>query len=122
MENGKIETGYIAKWKTYPTNETKIRVCRPGPLGTPKELQEAAQSGKITWESFEIRYLTHIIMKDESLEALKNIARLVTAGQNVRLMCYEKEAPCHRFTLKRALDEFIAHADLPGGLEGRTQQ
>ncbi len=99
-----IETGYIAKWKDYPTDEIKIRVARPGPLGVPKKLWKLAKENKISWHEYEIMYLLHVLTDKKASEKLFEIARLLQDGKTVRLICYEKNPPCHRFTLKKALE------------------
>jgi len=100
----KLLEGYIAKWKSYPTDEVKIRVCRPGPLGTPKDLGKLWEDKKIDWDEFELRYLLHVMMNDKARDALAKIVLMLRQGQTVRLICYEKNPPCHRFTLKKAIE------------------
>lgn len=99
-----LKEGYIAKWNEYPIDEVKIRVCRPGPLGTPKDLAKLWTDQKITWDEFEMRYLLHVMMNKEARDALAEIVLMLKQGQTVRLLCYEKEPPCHRFTLKMAIE------------------
>jgi len=102
-----LKTGYIAKWNEYPTDEVKIRVCRPGPLGTPKDLGKLWTDQKITWDEFELRYLLHVMMNKKAHQRLMEILAMLKEGKTVRLMCYEREAPCHRFTLKNMLEVFL---------------
>lgn len=99
-----LKEGYIANWKNYPTDEVKVRVARPGPLGTPKELGKRWTDGKIEWHDFELEYLLHVMTDDKALTMIMEILAMLKAGKTVRLMCYEKKAPCHRFTLKKAIE------------------
>jgi len=107
-----ILEGYIAKWNEYPTDEVKVRVARPGPLGVPKKLWQLAKDKKITWEEYEMRYLVHVIMNDKARNKLLEVAQMLKEGKTVRLMCYEKNPPCHRFTLKNVL-EILLDKELP---------
>jgi len=100
----KLKEGYIAAWKTYPTDEIKVRVARPGALGTPKDLWKLGTTNKISWHDFEIRNLMHVMTDEKAHDKLMEILKLLKEGKTVRLMCYEKNPPCHRFTLKKALE------------------
>lgn len=105
-----LKEGYIGNWRNYPTDEIKIRVARPGALGTPKDLGQKWKDKKITWDEFERRYLLHVMMNKKPHEKLMEIVKLLKEGKTVRLMCYEKNPPCHRFTLKNALEIFLKRA------------
>lgn len=94
-----LKEGYIAKWKEYPRDEIKIRVARPSVLAPSEELLRDWKEGRITWEEYERRFREEILSNPKAVEKLKEIKRLLDEGKDVRLMCYEKNPPCHRFIL-----------------------
>ena len=93
-----IKEGYIANWHKYPKNEIKIRVARPSILAPSKKLWNDYKQGKITWYVFENCFLEEILNNPKALLKLREIAE-ISKTQDVRLMCYEKSYPCHRFLL-----------------------
>lgn len=106
-EKMSVKEGYIGNWKNYPKDEIKVRVARPGPLGVPKDLWKLWEAKKIRWEEYERRYLMHVMTDDRAYAQLKEIMRVLKQGKTIRLMCYERMGPCHRFTLKEALESFL---------------
>lgn len=102
--NQHLKEGYIANWKNYPKNEIKIRVARPSILAPSNELLEDWKKGKITWEEYEKRLKEEIYSNPKAVERLKEIKKLVET-KDVRLICYEKKPPCHRFTLITMIEE-----------------
>ena len=93
-----IKEGYIANWHKYPKDEIKIRVARPSILAPSRQLLEDYKHGKLTWEEYEKRFLEEILNNPKALLKLREIAE-ISKTQDVRLMCYEKTYPCHRFLL-----------------------
>lgn len=121
---GELREGYIAKWKKYPTDETKIRVARPSVLAPSKHLLNAfmdikkafmvtgvseIESRKIAWSSigYKRRYIFQLLCSLEAQMKLRQIVDLLKSGHNVRLICYEKEPPCHRFILMDIIREMV---------------
>lgn len=102
--NQHLKEGYIAKWNNYPESDIKIRVARPSILAPSKELLEDWKEGKITWKEYERRLREEIFSNPKAVDRLKEIKKLV-ATKDVRLMCYEKNPPCHRFTLITMIEE-----------------
>ncbi len=99
-----LKEGYIANWKNYPESDIKIRVARPSILAPSKELLKNWKEGKITWKEYESRLKEQIFSNPKAVVRLSEIKKL--AGRNVvRLMCYEKKPPCHRFTLMKMINE-----------------
>jgi len=96
--------GYIAKWREYPESEVKIRVAYPSVLAPSKQLLKAWKEGKITWEEYEHRFREEILSNPVAVRKLKEIAEL-SEKRNVRLICYEKNPPCHRFILIKLINE-----------------
>ena len=90
--------GYIAQWKNYPKDEIKVRVARPSILAPSKELFNEMKEGLITLASFEERFTKQIRENPEAMMALRHYAA-ISKTQDVRLICYEKNPPCHRFIL-----------------------
>jgi uncharacterized protein YeaO (DUF488 family) len=93
-----LKEGYIGNWKNYPKDEIKIRVARPSILGPSKELLKDFKSEKIDWAGFEERFRKEILANPVALEKLREIKKLAEKT-DVRLICYEKNPPCHRFIL-----------------------
>ena len=99
-----IVEGYIAVWNKYPLDEVKIRVARPSVLGPSKRLLDDWKAGRITWAQYEERFIDEIESSPKAQEKLDEIVRLAKK-QTVRLLCYEKNPPCHRFILIEMLSE-----------------
>ena len=107
-----IETGYFAQKKNYPESDTLICVSRKYPwfidrldmvwlseLAPSQELLDDWKKGSITWEEYEYRYREE--MKDPFRQ--KFIRSLNRDDMTYRLMCWEKDPPCHRFILKELI-------------------
>lgn len=103
-----IKEGYIAKWKKYPKNEIKIRVARPSILAPSKKLLKDYKEGKINWQEYSKRYYEEIFGNPKAIEKIKEIAK-ISLNKDVRLICYEKEYPCHRFLLMEIILFFQVH-------------
>lgn len=99
-----LKEGYIGNWKSYPKDEIKIRVARPSVLAPSKELLRDWKEGKISWAEYERRFRAEIMSNPKAMEKLRDIKRLAEK-KDVRLMCYEKNPPCHRFILMEMIKE-----------------
>jgi uncharacterized protein YeaO (DUF488 family) len=101
--------GYLAKLKSYPENECKIIVTRTAHsiLAPSKELFEDYKNGKIDWEEYEKRFRKEIYANPQAIDYLKRLS-LFAKTCNVRLICYEKKYPCHRFILMDMISEIEA--------------
>jgi uncharacterized protein YeaO (DUF488 family) len=99
--------GYLANLKNYPEDEIKIIVTRTANsvLAPSWGLLNDYKNGKIDWNQYEKRYVNEIARKEAVMEML----RIVTLSKtnNVRLICYEKKPPCHRFILLRVIDGVV---------------
>ena len=93
-----LKEGYIGKWKNYPEDEVKVRVARPSVLGPSLELLKDWKEGKIDWEEYTRRFRKEILSNPKALAKLREIKKLAKE-KDVRLICYEKNPPCHRFVL-----------------------
>jgi uncharacterized protein YeaO (DUF488 family) len=85
-------------WNILPPDAVKIRVARPSVLSASKELFTDYKTGRITWQEFETRFRTEITTNPKALAELKRLKTL-SQQQDVYLICYEKNPPCHRFIL-----------------------
>lgn len=93
-----LKEGYIGKWKKYPKDEVKVRVARPSVLAPSKELLRDWKEGEIDWAEYERRFREEILNNPKAVAKLKEIKKLAEE-KDVRLICYEKNPPCHRFIL-----------------------
>lgn len=131
MKKGELKEGYIAKWNEYPEHEIKIRVARPHVLapsaillnsymnakanfliygeGTPPKHVTDQEARELAWKAshYEERFRAQILSNNRALFLLGYIMGLVDSGQTVRLICYEKEPPCHRFVLIKMIEEMM---------------
>ena len=110
-----IETGYFGNLKNYPENDMFIVVSRYYPrwvrkglpfhpeLAPSKELLDDWKTGGLGWKAYESRYRKEM----QSKESQETITDLAWASQcdDFRLLCYEKNPPCHRFILKDLIEE-----------------
>lgn len=93
-----MKEGYIGKWKKYPKDEVKVRVARPSVLAPSKGLLKDWKEGKIDWTEYERLFRAEILNNPKAVGKLKAIKKLAEE-KDVRLICYEKNPPCHRFIL-----------------------
>lgn len=112
-----VEEGYFGNFKNYPQNEMFIVVSRYYPrwlrkglifrpeLAPSKGLLDDYKTGGISWELYEKRFREE--MKEE--KAQESIDGLAWASQydTFRLLCYEKNPPCHRFILIDLINESL---------------
>jgi len=107
-----IFEGYIANWRNYPKDEVKVRVARPSVLAPSQELLSEFNRLKKrygrerAWElsGYEERYKRGILNNPKALAKIKEIRELART-RSVRLICYEKNPPCHRFILLKLIKE-----------------
>ena len=107
-----IETGYFGNIKNYPETDWLVCVSRKYPwfikrdkmdhlpqLAPSQKLLNDWKNDKISWEEYEKRY-----RQEQStpafMRAIYWIGLKHAQGDIVRLMCWEKNPPCHRFLLK----------------------
>jgi len=102
-----VKTGYLAKYKEYPENEEKILVMRNrgnDELAPSEKLLEMWKEGEIDWEEYKV-YFKEEMRKKESQKRIREIATKVRNGKDIRLICFEKNPPCHRFILEEMIKE-----------------
>jgi len=91
-----LKETYIANWNNV--KGIKIRVARPSILGPSKELLKDYKENRIDWKEYEKRFREEILNNPKAIEKLKEIKEL-SKKNDVYLVCYEKNPPCHRFIL-----------------------
>lgn len=101
-----LKEGYLAKLKSYPADEIKVVVTRTAHsvLAPSKGLLDLVKAKKIDWEAYEITYWREIMGNPDAMAKLREILLLLKEGKTVRLICYEKNPPCHRFILMKELN------------------
>ena len=94
-----LKEGYLAKIRTYPKNEIKIVVTRTAKsvLAPSWDLLNDYKDKLIDWQEYERRFRKEM----KSPEAVKEMQRIkeLAKTKDIRLICYEKNYPCHRFIL-----------------------
>ena len=93
-----LKEGYIGKWKDYPKDEVKVRVARPSVLAPSLKLLKDWKEGKIDWDEYDQRFRKEILSNPKAVAKLIEIEKLAKE-KDIRLICYEKNPPCHRFIL-----------------------
>ncbi len=83
-----------------PKNEINIAVTRTAKsvLSPSWTLLNDYKNGTIDWEEYTRRFKREMLSNPQALEELKRIKELAKT-KDVRLICYEKNPPCHRFIL-----------------------
>jgi len=115
----KIKTGYLANINNYPDLEVHILVMRGrgnDELAPSKRLLEdykeleKRHDRETAWEKTDYEHRFRAEIKN-NLEAGLQIERIafLTAffEEDFRLICYEKDSPCHRFVLKDIIENEI---------------
>ena len=92
--------------KKYPDDEVKVRVARPSVLSPSKELLSDYKKGLIDWNGYDKIFRAEILANGKAMKKLKEIAKL-SQEKDVRLICYEKNPPCHRFILINLIEEIL---------------
>lgn len=112
-----VKEGYFANIKNYPPNELFAIVSRKYPwfvkrlykhyveLAPSKELLKDWKEANISWEEYEKRFRLEM----QNAESQTIIDDLAWASQydTFRLLCWEKEPPCHRFILIDLINESL---------------
>lgn len=110
-----LKESYIGNWRKIPKDAIKIRVARPHVLSPSQKLlsdyktyektyfkrcgdKKFARERAWTMTNYKIRYEREIMSNPKAVEELYRI-RDLAKEQDVYLLCYEKDFPCHRFIL-----------------------
>ena len=103
-----INTGYLAKIKSYPKQEEHILVMRNrgnNELAPSSELLSKWKNEEINWSEYQ-EIFTDEMKSQESQKRLTQIAKEVAEDKDIRLICYEGEDKhCHRHILKSLVEE-----------------
>lgn len=101
--------GYLAKKKTYPKHEVHIVVTATAKsiLAPSWDLLNDYKDKKINWKGYTGRYTMEMMTNPEAIKEMRRIKELAQAN-DVRLICYEKQYPCHRFILIQLINSLAA--------------
>ena len=99
-----LKEGYIARWKKYPKDEVKIRVAPPSILSPSKELLADYKNGLINWKGYEEKFREEIFSNFHAMTYLRSI-KSDSEKKDVKLICYEKNPPFHRFILMNIISK-----------------
>lgn len=91
-----LKESYIAVWSNTPG--LKVRVARPSVLAPSAGLLAAYKDGLVSWPEYEAHFRAEILASPKAVRELCRLKKLAET-QDVFLMCYEKNPPCHRFIL-----------------------
>ena len=93
-----IYESYIAKIKEIPKAERFLVNRNRGhnELSPSETLLREYKSGRVTWDKFRSRFLGELT--EESWNTLHSLVDR-SFKENVCLICYERDFPCHRFIL-----------------------
>ncbi|HUK49685.1 MAG TPA: DUF488 domain-containing protein [Terriglobales bacterium] len=93
-----IYESYISKIKTIPKSERFLVNRNRGhtELSPSEKLIHRYKSGKLSWNRFRSRFLDELT--DESWKNLNSLAER-SHKEDICLICYERDFPCHRFIL-----------------------
>ena len=110
-----LKESYIANWRNLPDDAVKVRVAHPSVLAPSETLLSAFMEAKKRWMAkgltelearkkawkeidYESRFRREVLNNPKAMAKLKEIQELAKEN-DVYLICYEKEPPCHRFIL-----------------------
>jgi len=97
-----IYESYIAKIGRIPRHERFLVNRNRGhdELSPSKSLLTEYKSSKMSWDQFRLRFLSELTVESwRTLRALVERSR----KEDVCLICYERDFPCHRFILLELL-------------------
>jgi uncharacterized protein YeaO (DUF488 family) len=97
-----IYESYIAKIEAIPKTERFLVNRNRGhnELSPNEPLLKEYKAGKLSWGRFRSRFLKELT--DESWNTLQSLAER-SRKENICLICYERDFPCHRFILLELL-------------------
>jgi len=93
-----IYESYIAKIREIPKGERFLVNRNRGhnELAPSEALLKEYKSGKMSWNGFRTRFLAELT--DESWRTVRSLLER-SFKEDVCLICYERDFPCHRFIL-----------------------
>jgi len=97
-----IYESYIARIREVPKGERFLVNRNRGhnELSPSESLLEKYKSGRMSWDGFRLRFLSELTPTSwRTLELLVKRSH----AENVCLICYERDFPCHRFILLELL-------------------
>lgn len=118
-----ITEGYFGNLKNYPDTDKLVCVSRKYPWFIKKERMEHIKNlapspsllddwknEYITWEEYETRFRDAVLTHTHSIGELQYL-EIISKEKTVRLMCWEKNPPCHRFILLDIFSEFTNNCE-----------
>jgi len=98
--NAMLKEGYLAKMHTYPRDEIKIVVTATNEavLAPSWDLLNDYKDKKIDWNEYIRRFKAEMMTNPEAIKVMRGIKELAKT-EDVRLICYERQYPCHRYIL-----------------------
>ena len=103
-----LKEGYLAKKKTYPKGEIHIVVTATAKsiLAPSWDLLNDYKDGKVDWDEYVRRFTVEMMTNPEAIQVMRRIKELAKT-KDIRLICYEKQYPCHRYILIYLINELI---------------
>lgn len=106
-----VRTGYLAEERKksfdgYPEGEVQVYVM--GGVFSPSDsLLEKWSDGDISWQQYRSMYIDEIKSDGDAVRKVDRLAKTVVRGNDVRLICFEKKPPCHRFIVKELVEDKV---------------
>lgn len=95
---GKIDNSILVRVsRTQPRLSVELKQLEG--LYPPRLLLEFYKDNKIKWDEYTTRYIDYISSNSKSQKDLEYVQTMLDNGQDVTLICYEKNMPCHRFII-----------------------
>lgn len=113
-----ITEGYFGNLKNYPETDWFICIARKHPwfvkkdkmshfpsLAPSQDLLDDYKNGFADWGLYEAVYRREVANSEQARRDIAWIGIKDSQGETVRLMCWEKNPPCHRFILLDIIEE-----------------
>ncbi len=113
-----ITEGYFGNIKNYPETDWLLCISRKRPwfikkdkmshfpsLAPSQDLLDDWKTGGLGWEAYEMRYRREIESSEQAKRDIAWIGIKDCQDEAVRLLCWEKSPPCHRFILLDIISE-----------------
>ena len=100
-----LKESYLAVMKSLPEDAVKVVVTRTADsvLSPSWDLLNDYKDGRINWEGYVDRFKQEM-NNDRCIAEMRKI-KWMAKDRDVYLICYEKRFPCHRYILKKMIEE-----------------
>ena len=114
-----IYSTYFAKLSKLPSSIIPVAICRVPPKWYGGKLyQKIAPSEQMLWEfkrsmnlsRYEERYALEVLYGLNAHEVANDLMR-IAGSEDVAMVCFEKQPPCHRFWVNEWLNMFDIPAE-----------